>query len=63
VFSKETSEATRIVYGGSVKVHNAAELIAEKDINGVGGGSGSLDVNDFIRIARISSESAAENCR
>ena len=63
VFSKETAEATRIAYGGSVKVHNVAELIAEKDIDGVGVGSGSLDVNDFIRIARIASESAAANRR
>jgi triosephosphate isomerase len=61
VFSKETAEATRIVYGGSVKVHNVAELIAEQDIDGVGVGSGSLDVNDFIRIVRISSEYAGLN--
>ena len=63
VFSKETAEATRIAYGGSVKAHNVAELIAEKDIDGVGVGSGSLDVRDFIRIARIASESAAANRR
>ena len=63
VFSKETAEATRIAYGGSVKIHNVAELLAEKDIDGVGVGSGSLDVNDFIRIARISSEYAAANRR
>ena len=61
VFSKETAEATRIAYGGSVKINNVAELLAEKDIDGVGVGSGSLDVNDFIRIARISSEYAAAN--
>ena len=63
VFSKETAEATRIAYGGSVKRHNVAELIAEKDIDGVGVGSGSLDVRDFIRIARIASASAAANRR
>jgi triosephosphate isomerase len=63
VFCKETAESTRIAYGGSVKTHNAAELLAEKDIDGVGVGSGSLDVNDFIRIARISSEYAAANRR
>jgi triosephosphate isomerase len=53
VFSRETAEATRIAYGGSVKIHNVAELITEQDIDGVGVGSGSLDVNDFIKIARI----------
>jgi len=31
-------------------------LIAEKDIDGVGVGSGSLDINDFITKARISHE-------
>ena len=61
LFSREIAETTRIAYGGSVKIHNVAELIAEKDIDGVGVGSGSLDVNDFIRIVRISSESATEN--
>jgi triosephosphate isomerase len=61
VFSKETAAATRIVYGGSVKTHNVAELVAEKDIDGVGVGSGSLDVKDFIKIVRISSEYAAAN--
>ncbi len=63
VFSRQTAEATRIAYGGSVKTHNVAELIAEKDIDGVGVGSGSLDVNDFIRIAQISSEFAAAKRR
>ncbi len=58
VFSKETADVTRIAYGGSVKTHNAAELIAEKDIDGVGVGSGSLLVDDFITIARICSEYA-----
>lgn len=63
VFSKETAEATRIAYGGSVKVQNAAELMTEKDIDGVGVGSGSLDVDDFIMIARIASEYVASNPR
>ena len=63
LFSREVAEATRIAYGGSVKIHNVAELIAEKDIDGVGVGSGSLDVNDFIRIARISSKFVAANRR
>jgi triosephosphate isomerase len=61
MFSKETAAATRIAYGGSVKTHNAAALLAEKDIDGVGVGSGSLDVNDFIRIVRIASDCATAN--
>jgi triosephosphate isomerase len=56
LFSRKSAEATRIAYGGSVKVQNVAGLIAQQDIDGVGVGSGSLDVVDFITIARISSE-------
>ena len=61
VFSKQTADLTRIAYGGSVKKHNVAELIAEKDIDGVGVGSGSLDVNDFITITRAVSQYADSN--
>ncbi len=41
VYGKETAEAVRIQYGGSVNAKNAAELFAEPDIDGglVGGAS------------------------
>jgi triosephosphate isomerase len=57
VFSKETAETTRIIYGGSVKIHNAAELIQGEDIDGVGVGSGSLNVDEFLKIVRICAQS------
>lgn len=63
VFSRDTANATRIIYGGSVKIHNVAKLMAEKDIDGVGVGSGSLEVNDFKKIVRITSENTATNHR
>ncbi len=62
-FSRDTANETRIIYGGSVKIYNVAELLAEKDIDGVGVGSGSLEVNDFIKIVRIASENTATNHR
>ncbi len=42
----------RIVYGGSVKSDNAADLFAQKDIDGALVGGASLDANDFIAIAK-----------
>jgi triosephosphate isomerase len=42
--------ATRILYGGSVKPDNAAELFAETDIDGALVGGASLDAQDFQAI-------------
>jgi triosephosphate isomerase (TIM) len=44
------AEATRIVYGGSVKPDNAAELFAQPDIDGGLVGGASLDAGDFLAI-------------
>lgn len=49
----------RILYGGSVKAANAAELFAEPDIDGALVGGASLDANEFIAIARAAR--AAQN--
>ncbi|MEM8964397.1 MAG: triose-phosphate isomerase [Acidobacteriota bacterium] len=46
----QTAEATRILYGGSVKPHNAGELIAASDIDGFLVGGASLDVASFLAI-------------
>lgn len=48
---------TRILYGGSVKPENAANLFAQKDIDGALIGGASLKANDFLAICR-----AAEQC-
>ena len=45
-------ESVRIQYGGSVKPSNAAELMAEPDIDGALVGGASLDPDDFARIVR-----------
>ena len=42
--------ATRVLYGGSVKPDNAAELFAETDIDGALVGGASLDAQDFQAI-------------
>jgi len=44
--------SVRIQYGGSVKAANAAELMAEPDIDGALVGGASLDADEFARIAQ-----------
>lgn len=44
--------AARILYGGSVKPGNAAELLAEADIDGALVGGASLEAADFAAICR-----------
>jgi triosephosphate isomerase len=44
------ADAVRILYGGSVKPANAAELMAQPDIDGALVGGASLDPKDFAAI-------------
>jgi triosephosphate isomerase len=44
--------ATRILYGGSVKPDNAAELFAQPDIDGGLVGGASIDPDQFLEICR-----------
>ena len=46
------AERVRIQYGGSVKASNAAELLAQPDIDGALVGGASLDPRDFAEIAK-----------
>ncbi len=46
----DAGHATRILYGGSVKPDNAAELLAQPDIDGALVGGASLDAAGFARI-------------
>jgi triosephosphate isomerase len=48
--SKEAAERTRILYGGSVKPDNAAELLALPDVDGALVGGASLDAVAFAAI-------------
>lgn len=49
-FGSETSQAVRILYGGSVKPDNISELMREPDIDGALVGGASLGVSGFARI-------------
>jgi triosephosphate isomerase len=48
--SKEAAEAVRILYGGSMKSSNAAELMAQPDVDGGLVGGASLDAAEFAKI-------------
>lgn len=48
----EAGAATQILYGGSVKAANAAELFAQDDIDGALVGGASLEADEFIQICR-----------
>jgi triosephosphate isomerase (TIM) len=48
--SREQAESTRILYGGSVKPDNAAELLALPDVDGALVGGASLDPESFAAI-------------
>jgi triosephosphate isomerase len=51
-FGEPVAEATRILYGGSVKPDNAAELFAQPDIDGGLIGGASLKARDFFEIVK-----------
>jgi triosephosphate isomerase len=49
--SPEAAEQVRVLYGGSVKPENAAELLALPDVDGALVGGASLDPGSFAQIA------------
>ena len=49
-FDKEAGTRVRILYGGSMKADNAAELLAQPDIDGGLIGGASLDADSFAAI-------------
>lgn len=50
-YNAAAAEEVRILYGGSVKADNAAELLAQPDVDGALVGGASLKADEFLRIA------------
>jgi len=50
LYNDKVAQAVRIQYGGSVKPNNAAELMAQPDVDGALVGGASLKAGDFIEI-------------
>ena len=57
--SPEQAERVRVLYGGSVKPENAAEILAQPDVDGALVGGASLDPEGFVRIVAAAERSAA----
>jgi len=51
-YNSQVAEATRILYGGSVKPDNAEALLGQPDVDGALVGGASLKVADFVAIIR-----------
>jgi triosephosphate isomerase (TIM) len=54
--SPEAAERIRVLYGGSVKLDNAAEILAQPDVDGALVGGASLDPDGFARIVAACGE-------
>lgn len=51
-YNGEIAEKVRILYGGSVKPDNAAELMSQPNVDGALVGGASLKTDDFLGIAK-----------
>ncbi|MGJ7458134.1 triose-phosphate isomerase [Halomonas sp. RA08-2] len=51
-YNRELAEGLRLLYGGSMNAGNAAELLAQPDIDGGLVGGASLKVDDFLAICQ-----------
>lgn len=52
LYDSSTAEHLTIVYGGSVKANNAADLFKENDVDGALVGGASLKAKDFLSIVK-----------
>jgi triosephosphate isomerase (TIM) len=50
---EDVASAVRVLYGGSVKSGNIAELIAQKDVDGALVGGASLDADEFAKLCAL----------
>jgi len=50
------AEAVRILYGGSVKPNNAAQIMAQRDVDGALVGGASLEVESFMELVEAARE-------
>jgi triosephosphate isomerase len=55
-FGNETAEQVRILYGGSVKPDNAAQILSQADVDGALVGGASLTADSFLGIAMAAVE-------
>ena len=51
LYSQDVADAVRVLYGGSVKSGNVAEIVAQPDVDGALVGGASLDATEFATLA------------
>lgn len=56
LYNKSFAEQVRIQYGGSAKPDNAAELMAQADVDGLLVGGASLNADEFAAIVKAAAE-------
>jgi triosephosphate isomerase len=52
MYDGQLTEEIRILYGGSVRPDNAAELMGQQDVDGLLVGGASLNADDFVAIVK-----------
>lgn len=58
LFTQNQADGIRILYGGSMKPHNAEDLLAESDVDGGLIGGASLKADSFTQIIQIAEQLA-----
>jgi len=56
LYDEETADQIRILYGGSMKPHNAEELLSQSDVDGGLIGGASLKAQSFTEIIEIADQ-------
>ena len=59
LYDESVASGVRVLYGGSVKSGNVAQIMAQPDVDGALVGGASLDPEEFARIARYQSHVTA----
>ena len=54
------ADSVRILYGGSVKPSNAAEIMAKQDVDGALVGGASLEADSFVELVRAAQNAVSE---
>ena len=57
------ADGIRILYGGSVKPSNVAEIVAQPDVDGALVGGASLDADGFAQLCAIAAGRPTAQCR
>lgn len=59
LYDQAVADGVRVLYGGSVKSGNVAQIMAQPDVDGALVGGASLDPEEFAKIARYQSHVTA----